>query len=100
MDAIKAAWGTPQERQLEQFEIIEIRGEEEVLQSWKDLIHTHHYEVVDDYFDSWLGKHPLRSVNQFVEQFLEAQFIDDSPLPRDVGFKKLWAEVEGLRGGI
>ncbi len=99
MDSIRGAWGTPEERQLEQFEIIDIRPEAEVLHSWEGLIHSHHYEVVDDYFDSWLAKHPLRSVDQYVEQFLEAQFIEDAPLARDVGFDELWAQVKALREG-
>jgi hypothetical protein len=38
VDAIKEAWGTPEQRQFEQFEIIDIRNQEEVLESWKGLI--------------------------------------------------------------
>lgn len=97
VDAIQDAWGTPEQRQFEQFEIIDIRKEEEVLESWKGLIHSHHYDVVDNYFDSWLAKHPRRSIDMYVAQFLKAQFIGDDPAPRDVTFEELWAWFDRLR---
>lgn len=91
MDAIKAAWGTPEERQFEQIEIIDIRDEDELRATWQPLIHTHHYDVSSSYFDSWLARHPRRAIDQFVEQFLEAQFIDDHPVPREASsFDELW----------
>lgn len=91
VDAIREAWGTSQFRQFEQIEMIDLRTEDELTLTWQDLIHTHHYEVTDDYFKSWLGRHPRRGVDQFVAQFLEAQFIEDDPVPQHVGFEELWA---------
>lgn len=91
IDAVKAAWGAPEERQFEQIEIIDIRDEDELRATWQPLIHTHHYDVSSSYFDSWLARHPRRAIDQFVEQFLEAQFIDDHPVPREAsGFDELW----------
>lgn len=105
MDAIRTAWGTSEQRQFEQFEIIDIRKEEEVLTSWNGLIHSHHYAVVDDYFESWLAKHPGESIDMYVSQFLMAQFIGDNPAPRDVSFEELWnwfsrrrAEIQRTEG--
>lgn len=82
IQAIREAWGSPDARQFEQIEIIDIRDHEELRRSWAPLIHTHHYEIVDDYFDSWVANHPTRTVDRFVAQFLEAQFIDYEPAPQ------------------
>lgn len=89
VQAIKAAWGTPEERQFEEIEIIDIREKESLRRSWAALIHTHHYDVWPDYFDSWLARHPRRGIDQYVRQYLEAQFIDENPVPRDVSLEEL-----------
>lgn len=84
------AWGGGQKRSMEQFEIIDIRKEEELLGSWEKFIHTHHYEVHESIYDSWLFRHPRRSGEAYWNQYLEAKFIEDHPLPREVGFTELW----------
>jgi hypothetical protein len=96
IDAIKEGWGTPQERQFEEIELIDVRDPEHLRKQWAPFIHTHHYEIWDDFFDSWLAKHPCQGIDMFVEQFLEAQFIDDNPVPRNVGFDELWAWFDEL----
>lgn len=40
---IKKAWGPVSKRNLEEIEIIDIRNEDEVINSWNRFIHTHHY---------------------------------------------------------
>lgn len=58
---LKSAWGAVEDRNLEEIEIIDIRTEEDVIQSWDDFIHTHHYSVFSEFFDSSLGKFPRRT---------------------------------------
>lgn len=58
---LKEAWGKVDDRNLEEVEIIDIRPEDEVIESWSDFIHTHHYSVVDNIFKSALGKFPRRT---------------------------------------
>ena len=62
------AWGRWQERELEQFEIIDIRDEKDLLESWKPFIHTHHYEIHTDFYDSWIANHPRRSGEAYTNQ--------------------------------
>ena len=96
-DAIGAAWGTPEDRQFEQIEIIDIKDDGLLRATWEPLIHTHHYETSRSYFDSWLARHPRRAIAKFVEQFLEAQFIDDDPAPRDArSLEELWSWFDRL----
>ncbi|KNF09122.1 hypothetical protein CLPU_4c01680 [Gottschalkia purinilytica] len=61
IDMLKKAWGAVNDRNLEEIEIIDIRPADEVIQSWEEFIHTHHYSVWNDFFDSALGKFPRRT---------------------------------------
>ena len=84
MDRIRGAWGPQQERQMEEVEIIDRPGcDEQVLRTrWHGLIHTHHFRVEGNYFDSVLAKHPRRSIERFVQVLSKARFADDNPAPR------------------
>jgi hypothetical protein len=61
VDMLKKAWGAVADRNLEEIEVIDIRPEDEVVQSWNEFIHTHHYSVYNNFFDSALGKFPRRT---------------------------------------
>ena len=49
---LNTAWGTADKRNMEQFEIIDKRPEDEVLKRWGNFIHSHHYDYADNYFNS------------------------------------------------
>lgn len=89
INLLRTAWGEWQQRQFEQFEFIDVRPEEEVRKSWSDFIHTHHYEVHADFYESWIPNHPRRTGEAYINQFLEAHFIDENPLPRKASFTEL-----------
>jgi hypothetical protein len=82
----KKAWGTPDERQFEQFEFIIRPGsdQEAVRERWDEFVHTHHYETHEDFFSSWLANHPRRSGEAYHRQYIEANFIDVNPAPIDL----------------
>lgn len=42
---LKQAWGNVTDRKFEEIEIIDIRNEDDVVKSWENFIHTHHYSV-------------------------------------------------------
>jgi hypothetical protein len=86
---LRAAWGPASSRPLEQFEIIDIKPEAELLDTWGDFIHTHHYEVTSDPYNSWMFKHPRRTGEAFINQFLEAKWIEDNPIPRELALEDL-----------
>jgi hypothetical protein len=79
---LSRAWGSPNDRQFEQFDIIDIRPAQELRSNWAAFIHTHHYEVVTNFWDSFLANHPRRSVEAFVNQFIEAKLIEINQIPR------------------
>jgi hypothetical protein len=90
------AWGGWQKRSMEQFEIIDVRPEEDLVKTWDRFIHTHHYEVHSSAYDSWLFKHPRRSGEAYLNQYINALFINDNPVPRDSSFDELRAWIGPL----
>ncbi|MGD0038776.1 MAG: hypothetical protein ABSC53_15930 [Bacteroidota bacterium] len=90
IELLKNAWGTPDDRFMEQIEIINVLPEDELVTTWEPFIHSHHYKVTDDFYSSWLAKHPRRTGEAYINQFVEAMFIEDNPIPRNAGFEELW----------
>ncbi|MDO4302017.1 MAG: hypothetical protein Q4D26_11595 [Clostridia bacterium] len=83
VDMLKKAWGKVTDRNLEEIEIIDIRSEEDVVESWEDFIHTHHYSVYDNFYDSALGKFPRRTCELLFDNTQGNRWMH-----RDKGFKK------------
>jgi hypothetical protein len=95
--AMQQAWGTPKDRHMEQTAFITLQTEDEIKQAWKDFIHTHHYEVQSDFYNSWIANHPRRTGEAYLSQFVDAQFISDNPIPKDLNFSELWTWFEQFR---
>ena len=92
---MKEAWGNISERNLEQFEIIDIRPENEVLPSWADFIHTHHYDYCNSFYESVLARSPRRTSELFFCQYIPSSdedfFVELNPMPeRFSTFKEMW----------
>jgi hypothetical protein len=77
------AWGGAEERSLEQIELIDIRDEADLLATWAEFIHSHHYDVHKSFFDSWIAKHPRRTGEAYRNLYMEAKFIHPNPVPQD-----------------
>lgn len=97
VELMKEAWGDTEEREMEQTEIIDIRDEDDLQKTWDKFIHTHHYEVHSCFYDSWIANHPRRTGEAYINQYWEAQFIDNNPLPKDLSFPRLWEWLTPLK---
>ncbi|MDR3007446.1 MAG: hypothetical protein LBV59_05895 [Sphingobacterium sp.] len=89
------AWGTPEERAMEQFEIIDITPEEILRERWNGFIHTHHYDVINNYFDSSLGNNPRRTSESYFSHYqpmsANEAFRENNPVPQDFeSLEQLW----------
>jgi len=93
---MKKAWGKNEDRSLEQIEFISVQPADELRENWGDFIHSHHYEVHQDFYESWIANHPRRTGEAYWNQYLEAKFIDDNPLPRDEGWRELRAWFDSM----
>ena len=90
------AWGNPDDRAMEQFEIIDIVPEKELRNRWKGFIHSHHYDVVSDYFDSSLALNPRRTSESYFSHYEpltpSEAFRLNNPIPRNLRtLEDLWA---------
>ena len=87
IELLTEAWGDVEtDRALDQVEIINRPGaDHDALRStWDPFIHTHHYDIFEKFEDSWIAQHPRRTMEAFVHQYLEAQFIENNPVPMDL----------------
>lgn len=80
---LKTAWGSIDDRNLEEIEIVDLRPEDEVLDSWSEFIHTHHYSYWNNFFDTTLGICPRRSCEATFDRLMNCRFLDGNK-----GFKK------------
>lgn len=78
IDLLKEAWGSVEKRNLEEIEIIDIRSEEDLYNSWENFIHTHHYRVYRSFFDSIIAKFPRRSCDATFDMLMNVKFLDGS----------------------
>jgi hypothetical protein len=85
------AWGTPDDRAMEQFEIIDITPEEQLRQRWSGFIHSSHYDISNDYFGSSLAYNPRRTSESYFSHYQPLSpneaFRKSNPIPKD--FKTL-----------
>ena len=74
----------------DQIAFVDIQEEEIVLDNWEYFIHTHHYDMDNDFYKSFLANHPRRTEKSYVAQYLAAEFIDNIPIPTNLDFPQLW----------
>lgn len=86
---MKEGWGDVKDRSMEETEIVDIRPEDDLRQNWDAFIHTHHYEIHNSFYNTWLANHPRRSCEAAWQQFYEAKFIEENPMPKALGFTDL-----------
>lgn len=92
IELMKGAWGDKYKRNIEQIEIIDFKSEEELRETWQAFIHTHHYDVTNDFYKSSIGLFPRRTCeaewNYSMPEKIE--FYPQNPIPRNLGFEELW----------
>lgn len=94
---LKNAWGSVDDRNMEELEIIDVRDEDDLHETWSPFIHSHHYRIENTFYDSWIANHPRRTGEAYLNQFLKAEFIESNPLPRNAPFEELWSWYDRLQ---
>ena len=95
--AMSGAWGSVDQRAMEQTAFITLQTDEEISAAWDRFIHTHHYETQRDFFDSWLARHPRRTGETYLSQYFDVRFVEANPAPRGVTLGELWRWHEQFR---
>lgn len=96
VDLLHEAWGGWQQRNMEQVEIIDIKEHDELLETWRPFVHTHHYDVHTDFYESWIANHPRRTGEAYKSQYLDVRFIENNPVLRTRNLAELWSWFEAL----
>jgi hypothetical protein len=98
---LKDSYGTPDSRNMEQFEIIDVRDESVVLPRWDGFIHSHHYHYEENYFKSSLARNPRRTSESYFQHIIcldeHEAFSESNPIPDDItALNDLWKWHEPL----
>lgn len=97
IDLLKKGWGSPEQRVMEETEIIDIKEEGELTKVWDSFIHSHHYSISTDFFDSCLARHPRRTGEMYMAQIINGLCAEGNPVPKDVAFSELKVWFQKLR---
>ena len=95
VELLNTAWGTADKRDMEQFEIIDIRPESEGVERWRNFIHSNHYDYENDYFSSSLARNPRRTFESYHQHnmplTIDEAFSESNPVPKDIiTLRELW----------
>lgn len=84
---LQEAWGDPDERNMEQVELISRADADQVeLRSrWDSFIHSHHYEIHGSFYDSRLCRSPRRSVEAAWSQYVYGKWPRALPAAAPTG---------------
>lgn len=74
------AWGSPEKRQFEGFEIIDIKPREELRANWAGFVYVDHYRTYPSFRESMLVRHPRRSGEAFLNQYIDGKFLEGNPV--------------------
>lgn len=76
LSIMSEAWGKPAKRQFELFEMIDIKPRDEVRASWEGFVFSGQYRVQASFSDSFLATHPRRSIEAFLNQYINGNFLE------------------------
>lgn len=81
-------------REFYELELIDIKTEEEVEETWNDFIYSHHYSIIDNFKKSYLWYHPRRSTDAFFDAYLMNNPWEENPFPEfnDIYEMHQWIE--------
>jgi len=86
MDLLQKAWGKNSDRSLEEINIIDITKVRILKNAWDKFLYFDHFNIVNNFFDSYLGSFPRRSCETVFDTLFKNQPRDNSR-----GFKKNWS---------
>lgn len=94
---LKSAWGDINNRNMEDFEFIDIQNEDTLIATWSSFVHTHHYTYTNSYFKSSLAKFPRRTVEELFDRTQNCHWTSsESPFTQDMTFADLRNVVNHL----
>lgn len=82
IELLQKGWGSPDKRGMEDVEIIDTKAEDELTNVWDSFIHSDHYSVCSDFFNSSLARHPRRTGEALhMAQIVNGMCAEGNPVP-------------------
>jgi hypothetical protein len=88
---LEHAWDAAHSHQYKTVEIIDIRTEEELFDTWRPFVQSHYYTVINDFYSSNLGRFPRRSCETIFSGEMEIEYAKPNTIPRNADWEKLRA---------
>lgn len=88
-ELFRKAWGSSEDRAMEQIEIIDIRDRSQLIETWGQFIHGQHYEVHSDYFQSTIALFPRRVSEANLGRFNLNIWLTDHRIENNLSFPEL-----------
>lgn len=82
---LKEAWGEALPNKLRWFEIVDVRDEREVLDTWKDFFYSHHRRVYRTLEESWLARYARRTAEVYYDMRVAVSAIVEELSFPDLG---------------
>lgn len=97
IEILQGAWGGIDKRNMEDFEFVDIKNEEELVKTWESFVHTHHYTYTTSFFESSLARFPRRTIEELFDRTQNCIFTSpEEPFSQGMSFSDLDQIVSGL----
>lgn len=94
VDLMSMAWGSPESRNLEEVELIDIVDAETLGVRWERFIHSHHYRTCTSFDESLLGRHPRRTCEALWATLMDVKWPEGTVTPTASNFDELYEFYE------
>ncbi len=87
---MKRTWKRKPDKILADTTIIGHGIHDKIYKHWEPFFHSHYYEIIDDFYKSGIALCPRRGFERSWENNMEASFVEENPIPKDLSFPDLW----------
>jgi hypothetical protein len=94
VDLMKNAWNRVRQRSVERVEIIDLKSEDTLYDTWKQFISHYHYDCRSCFSQSYMAQYPRRSSEALYAPSVHGRPAEQFPIPRHLSFDELYAWLE------
>lgn len=90
--------GVGARKPLNMIEIIDTKPREQLYDTWEPFIqvHNYHYKIHANFEQSWIARHPRRTYEAYIRQYLKGEWLSDERIPAGAGSSDLQKWASGL----
>jgi hypothetical protein len=96
VDLMKNAWNRVSQRLVERVEIIDVKSEDTLYDTWKPFISHYHYDCRSNFFQSYIAQYPRRSGEALYAPSVHGRPAEQFPIPKCRNFDELYAWLEPI----